>query len=59
MVTELSDEDASEALDYLSWLTTETETLNDHELAAMLQGEDEIARGEFVTMDELTRTLGG
>jgi hypothetical protein len=57
LVEALAEEDAAEALDYLRWLTSEGETLSDRELAIVREGEGEIARGEYVTLGELTRSL--
>ena len=45
MISGLTDDDAAQALDYISWLAAEAETLNDPDLAAMYHGEEEIARG--------------
>ena len=58
MISGLTDDDAAQALDYISWLAAEAETLNDPDLAAMYHGEEEIARGEFVTLEDLTQVLG-
>lgn len=59
LVDRLADEDAADALEYLRWLTSESETLPDEELAIVRTGEDEIARGEYVTLDDLARSLRG
>jgi hypothetical protein len=57
---DLMDEvDAAEALDYLRWLTSdEEEELTPEELAEVEQGFEAIARGEYITLDELRRSLG-
>ena len=38
------------ALEYVRWLASEGETLSEEELAVVRRGEDEIARGEYVTL---------
>ena len=38
MISGLTDDDAAQALDYISWLAAEAETLNDPDLAAMYPG---------------------
>ncbi len=58
LVDLLADEDAKEALDYLRWLTAGSETLSAEELAQVAKGEDEITRGEYVTLAELKRSMG-
>ena len=58
LVAELGDEHAAEALDYLCWLASAGDTLTDYELAAMHQGEKEIADGKYVMLDELSQILG-
>ena len=45
-------------MDYIQWLTGEAESLPEHELAAVARGEQEIARGEYVRLEELSQTLG-
>lgn len=58
LVDRLDTEDAGEALDYLQWLLSESETLTDEELALEREGAAEIARGDYVTLDALRRELG-
>jgi hypothetical protein len=53
----LQDEEARQALDYLRWLASETETLSKQELAAVFKGEEEIGQGKYVTLAELRRSL--
>ncbi len=57
LVDRLADTDASEALEYLRWLLSPGETLSEEELSLVQKGEEEIARGEYVTLAELTRSL--
>ncbi len=52
------DEEAAEVLDYLQWLMRDGDTLSETELEMLARGEDEIARGEFVTLDDLDRSVG-
>ncbi len=58
LVDELPEDAAAEVLDYLHWLTAETETLSEEELARVQRGEEQIARGEYVTLEELRRLRG-
>ena len=57
LVDGLADEDAAEALDYLRWLQAPGDTLSEEELGQVREGEAEIARGEYVTLADLTRSL--
>ena len=57
LVDQLDADNAAEALDYLRWLVTDSETLSEEELAFVREGEAQIARGEYVTLDELKRSL--
>ncbi len=52
------DEEAAEVLDYLQWLMRDGDTLSETELEMLARGEDEIARGEFVTLDDFDRSVG-
>jgi hypothetical protein len=58
LVERLGDEDLDEAVDFMLWLLTESETLTDDELAAVQRGEAEIDAGEYTTLDALRRSLG-
>jgi hypothetical protein len=46
----LDDEDAEEALDYLRWLASDTETLSEEDWAAVREGEAQVARGEYTIL---------
>ena len=60
LVEVLEEEDASEALAYLSWLADkETEMLTEEEQLRVEVGEAQIERGEYVTLEELQRRLRG
>jgi hypothetical protein len=54
----LEDEDEESALEYLQWLINDEDVLTDEERDAVKQGESEIARGEFVTLDQFARAVG-
>ena len=57
LIDQLTDADAAEALQYLRWLAAEDETLTEEELEAVRVGQEEIARGEYVTLDDFKRSL--
>ena len=57
LVDRLPDDDAAEALEYVRWLQSPGETLSEEERAQVQVGEAEIARGEYVTLADLTRSL--
>ena len=58
LVDTLSDIEAAELLEYARWLRQPSETLTPDELARVREGEKQIRRGEFVTLDALKRDLG-
>ncbi len=55
LVDRLEDDEAADALDYLRSLAAGEETLSPDEWAAVEAGEAQLARGEYVTLDELRR----
>lgn len=58
LVDQLPAEEALEALDYLRWmLSDEEETLTEEEWERVRRGEEEIARGEYVTLEEIEHRL--
>ncbi len=57
LVDLLPDTDAVEALDYVQWLLADDDTLSDEEIEAARLGGEEIARGEYITLDQLKRDL--
>ena len=59
LVELLPDPDAAEALDYVRWLLADGDTLSDEEIEEARLGSEEIARGEYVTLDQLKRELAG
>lgn len=59
LIEELDEASAQEALDYLRWIIeAETETLADGELARVREGEAQIERGDYATLDDVRRQLG-
>jgi hypothetical protein len=57
LVDLLDDENADEALDYLQWLVSDAETVSGQDLERTRRGEEQIARGEYVTLQELRQEL--
>lgn len=58
LLDELDDDDAEEVLDYVRWLLADEDALMPEELARAREGAERIARGEYVTLEELKRDLG-
>lgn len=44
-----------DALEHVQWLLAECDSLTDEEVKEVLAGEEEIRRGDYVTLDELKR----
>ena len=57
LIDELDDIDAEEVLAHLQRLLSDGDTLSDEALEQIRRGEEEIARGEYVTLDELRRPV--
>ena len=57
-VDDLTDDEAQEVEEYFAWAAGKTDTLSDDELEEVRKGDAEIARGEYVTYDEVRRKLG-
>ena len=58
LVHSLSDEDATNVLDYARWvLREEDDELTAEEWTEVRRGEEQIARGESITLDELLGQL--
>ena len=55
LVDELSDREAFDALDHVRWLLSDEDELTEEEWDAVREGEAEIARGEYVTLEEIER----
>lgn len=55
----LTETEACEVLEYLDWITSDApEELSAEELEDVRRGQEEIARGEYVTLEELRQHLG-
>lgn len=57
-IEDLTEGEAQEINEYLEWAEAETDTVSVDELEEALKGEAEIARGDYVTLDELGRKFG-
>ena len=58
LVDQLDEDAAGELLEYAQWLAAEEdEPLTDEERGRVEAGEAEIARGEYVTLEDLRRRL--
>jgi hypothetical protein len=57
LVDALPDDMTEDALEYLYWLLAESDTLTEDEVKAVEAGKAELARGEYVTLDEVKRRL--
>lgn len=57
LVDELDAAAADELLEYAQWLLEPEDTLTDEEAARVDMGKAEIARGEYITLQELRRKL--
>ncbi len=53
LVDEMSDREALDALDHVRWLLSDEDELTEEEWEAVREGEAEIARGEYVTLEEI------
>ncbi len=53
LIDELDDIDAAEVLAQVHWLLSDGDTLSPEELEMVRQGEEQVARGEYVTLAEL------
>jgi predicted transcriptional regulator len=57
LVDELDEEDEQMALDYLRWLLADENSLTEDERRDAEEGEAEIERGEYITLDDMIRSL--
>lgn len=57
LVDLLEEADEESALEYLQWLLLDEESLTEQELSDVNEGEAQIARGEYITLDELIKSL--
>jgi len=58
LIDTLDEPKACEVLEYIHWLMEESDTLTEEELAQVLEAEERIERGEYITLDQLERELG-
>lgn len=59
LVRDLDNEGAADVLDYVRWLLSEEDDpLTEEERSEVKEAEAEVARGNYVTLDELERKLG-
>ena len=57
LVDLLEEADEESALEYLQWLLMDEDILTNKELMAVKEGEAQIARGEYITLDDLIKSL--
>lgn len=53
IIDQLSDDDLPDALEYLSWILSEEDTLNPEESCRARDGAEQILRGDFVALEDL------
>jgi hypothetical protein len=53
LVDALDDIDAAEVLAHVRWLLSDGDTLSPEELEMVCKGEEQVSRGEYVTLAEL------
>jgi hypothetical protein len=58
LIDQLDAKQTAEVLDYITWLLSDEDTLTDEELEQVRLGEDEISRGEYVTLNDYLRRRG-
>ncbi|HYU18365.1 MAG TPA: hypothetical protein VEQ11_06685 [Chloroflexota bacterium] len=59
LVRDLDEDGATEVLDYVRWLLSQADDpLTEEERSEVERAEAEVARGDYVTLDELERKLG-
>ena len=57
-VDTVSERDTADVLEYVQWLAERPEALTRGEVARVSHGDEQVARGEYVTLDGLRRDLG-
>jgi hypothetical protein len=57
LIDALDDIEAAEVLAQMRWLLSDGDTLSDEALEQVGRGEEEIARGEYVTLNELRSSV--
>ncbi len=58
LIEQLDELSAQETLDYIHWFQLSHDSLTPEEWEQVRQGEAQIARGEYITLDGLERELG-
>jgi hypothetical protein len=57
LVDLLEESDEESALEYLQWLLLDEDVLTEQERLAVKEGEAQIARGEYITLEEFLKTI--
>ena len=57
LVDLLEESDKESALEYLQWLLLDEDVLTEQERLAVKEGEAQIARGEYITLEEFLKTI--
>lgn len=57
LVDQLGDTEAEETLDYIRWLLTSEDTLTPEELEMVKEGEEQLSRGESISLEDFRRSL--
>jgi predicted transcriptional regulator len=57
LIDQLPAWEAVDALDHVRYLLSDEDTLTEEEMEEVRQGEEEIARGEYVTLDDIKARL--
>lgn len=57
LIDQLPAWEATDALEHVRYLLSDEDSLTDEEMAEVRLGEEEIARGEYVTLDEINARL--
>ncbi len=57
LVELIPEEDVVEVIDYVRWLLEPYDTLTAEELEMARAGQEQIARGEYVTLADLSKSL--
>ncbi len=58
LIEQLDEFSVRETLDYIHWFQLSHDSLTPEEWEQVRQGEAQIARGEYITLDDLERELG-
>lgn len=58
LIEQLDESSAQETLDYIRWFQLSHDSLTPEEWEQVRRGEAQIARGGYITLDDLVRELG-